>query len=64
MGFTYEKVKKENLRGITLSTDDQGRFLIPKSLREVMGILARSKVELYLLDDGYYVRVPNKQGEE
>ena len=42
--------------GIVRNIDDAGRLVIPKGLRAAYGFEARDPVEIYVLDDGIFIK--------
>ena len=64
MGLSSKDIEKRNLRGIRAKVDGLGRIMIPKPLREVLGMNHAEYVDIFLLEDGYFVRVPNDIPED
>lgn len=51
-----------NTRGITRKIDGLGRVTIPKSFREELGIKEWSLTEVFMVEDGIFIK-PKKGGK-
>ncbi len=43
-------------KGIKRKIDDLGRVVLPKEFREVLNLNKKEKVEIYLLQEGIYIK--------
>ncbi len=52
-------MKKINLgetRGIIRKLDELGRVVLPKEFRDTLELKEKDKVEIYLLQDGFFIK--------
>lgn len=49
------KVDLGNTRGIKRKLDSLGRIVLPKTFRDELGIKNNDKVDVYLLEEGFYI---------
>lgn len=45
-----------NTRGLTRNLDELGRIVIPKEFRQELNLRQKDKVEIFLLQDGIYIK--------
>ena len=50
------KVNLGETRGIVRKIDDLGRATLPKEFRDTLKIKIKDKVEIYLLQDGIFIK--------
>lgn len=50
------KIDLGNTRGITRPLDNLGRIVIPKEFRNELNIEEKDELQIFLLEDGLYVK--------
>ena len=50
------KINIGETRGIKRKIDDLGRITIPKEFRETLEVKEKDEVEIYLLQDGFFIK--------
>ena len=53
---TILNVNLGNTRGLTRNLDELGRIVIPKEFRQELNLRQKDKVEIFLLQDGIYIK--------
>ena len=51
------KIKTGETKGLKRKFDDLGRIVIPKEFRDELGIKDKDKVEIFLLNDGLFIKI-------
>lgn len=55
-GKMERKINIGETRGIKRKIDDLGRITIPKEFRETLEVKEKDEVEIYLLQDGFFIK--------
>ena len=49
-----------NTLGLTRKIDDLGRVVLPAEFRDILGLQPKDPVNIYLVENGFYVEKNNK----
>ena len=55
-GKMERKINIGETRGIKRKIDDLGRITIPKEFRDALEVKEKDEVEIYLLQDGFFIK--------
>ena len=57
-----KKFKTGETKGIKRHFDDLGRIVIPKEFRKELNITEETQAEIFLLQDGIFIKIDKKEG--